>query len=146
MAFDINQHLQQAGFGRGQQAGPEEVKVNESETPEVVVAGAEKAIWNAAKIAMALPGVGWLIEMLFPSNPGKAGLFGGLETEGLAGKQIRVGSGGPQGGMLAKIAGELMKNSAITDHTGGVGGDAGGGGSGDGGGGGTGGGESYVSI
>jgi hypothetical protein len=144
MAFDINQHLAQAGFGRGGPgAGADEFKANEDESAQIIVSGMNKSLYTAIKLVGAIPIVGQFLSMLLPANPGTVSLFAGMEAEGLAGKQIRVGSGGPQGGVLAKIAGELMKNSAITDHTAGVGmGGDGGGGGGGGGDSGGGGGES----
>jgi len=123
-------NLHALGLLDGKQAGAEEFKPNEDESPQIFISGFNKLLYISIRLAATIPIIGPILTMIFPANPGTVSAFAGMETEGLAGKQIRVGSGGAQGGVLAKVASELMKNSAITDHTGGSGGGDGGGGGG----------------
>lgn len=123
--IDRGAELFARGVGQNANAGAEQLKPNEQETPELVVQGANQLFGNSlVKFVEAVPLVGSLLAGMIPTNPGRASMFGGLETEGYAGKTINPGKGGTQGSNLynALIA-PLIANRAVTDQTGGTGGD-----------------------
>ena len=126
--------LNAAGGGGGGQGAKKEFNANQDDASQLIVSGAGDATNRAFKILSAIPILGWLIQTFLPSNLGEVSAFSGLEMD-MSNKPINPGKGGVQGGVLAKIATELVSNKAITDHTEGVGGDASGGGGGGGGGG-----------
>lgn len=149
--FNIMDHLsrQGGGFsGQSSQTQSGDGIANEKEVPEILVEGAKKVPGTTAKLAEAIPLLGWLLAKFIPLNTGEVSAFSSFETQGIAGKTINPGKGGLTGGALYNaIFAPLIKNSAITDHTGGGGSGGGGGGGGgsdyasSGGGGGSGGGD-----
>ena len=137
--FDINQHLQQMGFGRGGGGGGEgaskEISVNEDEISKILEVAPNKIPSTVAKLSEGIPFIGWLLAMLIPTNAGEVGLL--PESQGIAGKTINPGKGGLQGGVIAAgLTPIIAKGGKITDQTGGTGGGGGDGGGGGGGGGG----------
>jgi hypothetical protein len=149
--IDRGAELFARGVGQGGDAGAEQIKANEHETPELIVQGMNRLFGtSAAKFIDAIPIIGPLLSGLIPTNPGRASAFGGLESEGWAGKSINPGKGGTPGSNLyTALIAPLIANRAITDHTGGTGGSSGGdtggwGGDGGGMGGGGGGFESFA--
>lgn len=121
--------------GGGNSGGQGMDKANEQETPELIVEGINKVPGNLAKMLEAIPLIGSLLSSLVPTNAGEVGVFASVNRESFIDKSINQGKGGTQGGVLYNAIGaSLIKNSKITDQTGGSGGDVSGGGGGGGGG------------
>lgn len=132
--FDFNQLAQQMGLGKSQSSGGGD-GANEKETPELIIAGAEKVASTASKLTGGLiPNLQQLGQISLTQMIDKA--------ESWIDKKINesAASMNARGGFIAQLASVLMKNSTITDQTGGTGG----GGGGDYGGGGGGGGGDYT--
>jgi hypothetical protein len=130
--FNIMDHLsrQGGGFsgGGGQAQAPAGDGIaNEKETPEILLEAAKKTPGTVAKLVEAIPILGPLLSAIIPTNAGEVSALSSFETQGIAGKMINPTKGGPQGGALYNaIFAPLIKNSTISDQTGGTGGGGGG--------------------
>lgn len=114
--------------GGGAQGG--DGLANEKETGEIVVKGLDKLPGTFAKLAESIPILGPILSKLLPLNAGEVSALSGLDTpqgSDIGSKMINPGAGSlsMRGNVLYNsLAAPFMKNSAITDQTGGVGGGA----------------------
>ena len=125
--FNIFDHISRAGLGQKTEQPTGDGIANEKESPEIVVEGINKVPGTVAKLMEGIPIIGPLLAALMPLNAGQISAVSALETQGIAGKAINPGKGGLTGGTLYNsLFAPLIKNSAITDQTGGTGGGGGG--------------------
>ncbi|MDE3016651.1 MAG: hypothetical protein KGI29_07020 [Pseudomonadota bacterium] len=110
------------------QSTSETDKANEEYIFQLPFDALNRAAGTAARLLGAIPFIGSLLSAMIPTNAGEVSVFASLNRESAFDKSINQGKGGLQGGAVYNaVAAPLVKNSAITDQTGGAGGGGSGG-------------------